>query len=184
MRLIYSDTDYLNTDIFDEQGHKLYTISTPWAFTKITTITKYRWSGHDNVAETMGVIERHTFGNTIIRFNGQEVEANIMLEKRSWENGRYFTGPDNHSYKWKIGGKYCWLKPAESDIELARFHQKNLGIRKESHPPYLDVSPTVVHIMDHIIVTYVYVEELRRRRNQRRQQSNMQGGMVTMGPSC
>ncbi|KIJ07881.1 hypothetical protein PAXINDRAFT_102772 [Paxillus involutus ATCC 200175] len=170
MRLIYSDTDYLNTDISDEQGHKLYTISTPWAFTKITTITKYHWSGHDSVAETMGVIEWHWLGDTIIRFNGREVAAQIMLEKRSWENGRY-----------------CWLKPAGSDVKLARFHKQNLGIFKEFHPPYLDVSSTVVHIMDHIIVTHIYAEELRHQRNQPRQQSSTMPGTTVqtgMGPSC
>ncbi|KIK93043.1 hypothetical protein PAXRUDRAFT_829396 [Paxillus rubicundulus Ve08.2h10] len=173
MRLTYSTPNYLNTDISNAQGHKLYTVSTPRSAKQITTITKYRWSGNNSVEETMGVIEWHKLKKTIIRFNGKELEADAMLEKRSWENGRYFTGPDKRSYKWKLGATYCWLKAAESDVELARFHQKNLGIRKESHPPYLDVSSKVVHMMDHIIITYLYVEKLRQEQGGQRHQSQM-----------
>ncbi|KAG8217056.1 hypothetical protein J3R82DRAFT_4941 [Butyriboletus roseoflavus] len=53
------------------------------------------------------------------------------------------------------------MKPAESDVELVRFHKKNLGILKPSHPAYLDVSTKVVPMLDHIILTFVYVESLR-----------------------
>lgn len=56
------------------------------------------------------------------------------------------------------------MKLAESNVALARFHKKNFGIRKQSHPPYLDVSPAVRHMLDHVILTYVYVESLRRER--------------------
>ena len=56
------------------------------------------------------------------------------------------------------------MKLADSNVPLARFHKKNFGIRKQSHPPYLDVSPKVVPMLDHVILTYVYVESLRRER--------------------
>ncbi|KAF9230132.1 hypothetical protein BU15DRAFT_69459 [Melanogaster broomeanus] len=101
MRLIFN--------ISDEQGHQLYTISTPRASKKITTVTKYRWSGEHSVAETMGVIEWHKVKNTLIRFNGRELEADVMLKKRAWSTDRrYFEGPDKRSYKWKLGPGYCW----------------------------------------------------------------------------
>ncbi|KAF9228913.1 hypothetical protein BS17DRAFT_772705 [Gyrodon lividus] len=197
MRLTYSTSDYLNTDVSDERSHKLYTISTPRGIKQVTTITKYRWSGQNSVAdsETMGVIEWHKLKKTLIRFNGREVEADAMLEKRPWNTGRYFVGPDKRSYKWKIGATYCWLKPADSDFELARFHKKNLGIMKESHPPYINVSSRAVHMMDHIILTYVYAEKLRQDRGGQRNRSQMnvlslqnqvnQGTTMqtTMGPS-
>lgn len=56
------------------------------------------------------------------------------------------------------------MKLAESDVALAKFHKKNFGIRKQSHPPYLDISPKVIAMLDHVILTYVYVESLRRER--------------------
>ena len=60
------------------------------------------------------------------------------------------------------------MKPAESNVELVRFHRKNMGIMKPAHPAYLDVSPSVVSMLDFIILTFVYAEwkhkELERRR--------------------
>ena len=52
-----------------------------------------------------------------------------------------------------------------SHEEVVRFHKKNLGIMKKSHPAYLNVSPEVVPMLDHIILTFVYVERLRRKRD-------------------
>jgi len=168
MRLIFSTTNHMDTDISDERGYIHYTISTPSAFKKVTTITKYRWSGPSGVPETMGVIEWHRLKETVFRFDGNVIPADAMLEKRAWNTGRYFVGPDRHTYKWKLESTHCWLKPAESDVELVRFHKKNLGILKESHPAYLDVSPEVVPMLDYVILTFVYVESLRREREGRR----------------
>ena len=64
------------------------------------------------------------------------------------------------------------MKPAESHEELVRFHRKNLGIMKESHPAYLNVSPKVVPMLDHVILTFVYVESLRQEQAGRRSNSN------------
>ncbi|KAI9570680.1 hypothetical protein HD554DRAFT_2018052 [Boletus coccyginus] len=159
MHLVFGNSDYVNSEISDEQGHILYSVSTPRASKRITTITKYRWSGPNNVSETMATIEWHALKGTLIRFNGNEIQADAMLGKR---RGRYFVGPDKRNYKWKLESTHCWL--AESNVALARFHKKNFGIRKQSHPPYLDVSPAVRHMLDHVILTYVYVESLRRER--------------------
>ena len=96
-------------------------------------------------------------------------------------SGRYFLGPDRLTYKWKFESTHCWvrpfwfalaldinfgpvceqMKPAESDVELVRYHMKNVGIFKEAHPAYLDVSSSVVWMLDHIILTFVYVESVR-----------------------
>lgn len=45
---------------------------------------------------------------------------------------------------------------------LVKFHKRNLGIRKPSHPPFLEVAQEVAHMLDHIIVTYIYMERMRR----------------------
>ncbi|KAF8548306.1 hypothetical protein OG21DRAFT_1423294, partial [Imleria badia] len=45
---------------------------------------------------------------------------------------------------------------------LVKFHTRNLGIRKPSHPPFLEIAPEVAHMLDHIIVTYIYMERMRR----------------------
>lgn len=74
----------MNSDISDERGHVLYSVSTPRATKRVTTITKYRWSGPSSVSETMATIEWHKLKETVIRFNGDEIEADVMLGKRWW----------------------------------------------------------------------------------------------------
>ena len=84
MRLICSTTNHVNTDISDERGFVHYSITTPPAAKKVTTITKYRWSGLSSVTETMGVIEWHRLRETVFRFDGKVIPADAMLEKRAW----------------------------------------------------------------------------------------------------
>ena len=84
MRLILSTTDHMNTEISDERGFVHYTISTPLAPKKVTTITKYRWSGSSGVPETMSVIEWHRLKETLLRFDGKETPADVMLKQRAW----------------------------------------------------------------------------------------------------
>ncbi|KAF9224525.1 hypothetical protein BS17DRAFT_702744 [Gyrodon lividus] len=158
MRLIFSKSYYKNTDISDEEGNKLYSISTPRGWKQVTTVTKYHKGKRK--PEIMGIIEWHRLKKTLIRFRGREVEADTMVYKRSWScRGRYFRGPDGRTYKWKLGFRYCWTK--HSRTRLVKFHKRNLGIRKPSHPPYLEVSSEVTQMLDHIIMTYIYVERIR-----------------------
>ena len=84
MHLVFSTSDYTNSDISDERGRVLYSVSTPRACKRVTTITKYRWCGPSSVDETMGTIEWHKLKETLIRFNGNEIKANVMLGKRPW----------------------------------------------------------------------------------------------------
>lgn len=93
MLLVFSTSDYTNADIFDEQGHVLYSISTPQASKRITTITKYRWSGPSSVPETMATIEWHALKDTLFHFNGDEVKADVMLGKRRWSKYVHPTAP-------------------------------------------------------------------------------------------
>ena len=47
-------------------------------------------------------------------------------------------------------------------VRLVKFHNRNLGIRKPSHPPFLEVAQEVAHMLDYIVVTYIYMERMRR----------------------
>ena len=87
MRLVFSTTDHMNTDISDEQGVIHYTISTPSGLKKVTTITKYCWSGSNSVPEIMGVIQWHQLklGETVFHFDGRVISADTMLQKCTWD---------------------------------------------------------------------------------------------------
>ncbi|KAH7890148.1 hypothetical protein F5I97DRAFT_1827735 [Phlebopus sp. FC_14] len=159
MRLTFSHSDYMNTDISDEQGRLLYRINTPFAWkNQKTTVTKY--AEKTQQPEELAVIEWKWLKNPVIHFKGNTVAADDLLTTRSWSSGRYFKGPDGRMYKWKIQTTNCWLKLEDSDLVLAKYHDRNFGIRKSSHPPYLEISSSVTHMLDELITTFIYAEKL------------------------
>ncbi|KAF8548305.1 hypothetical protein OG21DRAFT_1516443 [Imleria badia] len=130
MRLIFSNSYYKNTDISDEEGNKLYTISTPQGWKQVTTITKHRRGKRIRAPEVLCVIEWHRVKKTKFLFGEREVAADTILYRRpySWYaqrtgtctlsrftehsvtcRGRYLSGPDGRTYKWKLGFRYCWV---------------------------------------------------------------------------
>ena len=78
MRLVFSASDYLNTDISDEDGHKLYTISTSGIIGAVTTIRKHRTL---ECSDVIGTITWNVFKDTKIWFRetDREVAANSLL---------------------------------------------------------------------------------------------------------
>ena len=90
MRLIFSSSYYKNTDISDEEGNKLYTISTPQGWKQVTTITKHHKGRRSNRApEELCVIEWHKIKKTKFRFGERVMEADTILYRRpySWYAG-------------------------------------------------------------------------------------------------
>ncbi|KIJ07880.1 hypothetical protein PAXINDRAFT_60208, partial [Paxillus involutus ATCC 200175] len=109
----------------------------------------------------LAVISWHVFQSDEIRFGGQVIKADDMLTWRWFSSTRHFIGPDGRAYKWKLrSSNLNCLQHEDSQDELAKYHNRNLGIRSPSHPPYLEISPSVTHILDYIIVTFVYIETL------------------------
>ncbi|KAI6098529.1 hypothetical protein F5141DRAFT_1146230 [Pisolithus sp. B1] len=54
-----------------------------------------------------------------------------------------------------------WLKrDGDKHDRLAKYHQRKLGIRKPSHPPYLEISESLRHMLDHVVMTFIYAEML------------------------
>ncbi|KAH7890165.1 hypothetical protein F5I97DRAFT_1801853 [Phlebopus sp. FC_14] len=156
MRLFLSSSDYLNTDLSDERGNKIYTVSTPHARKEVTTVTKHASGDSNDADQVIGVIEWHKTKATMIQVNGRAVAADTMLARQH----RHFTGPDGRPYKWKLEG----LKPKNTNIRLAKFHKRNLGLMNPSHPPYLEIATSAAHMMDCVVITFMYVENVRQQR--------------------
>jgi hypothetical protein len=49
----------------------------------------------------------------------------------------------------------------EESTPVAKFRKKTIAIIGDSHPASLEISPAGVDIIDHIIVTLIYIEKLR-----------------------
>ncbi|KAF9230009.1 hypothetical protein BU15DRAFT_57559 [Melanogaster broomeanus] len=159
MRLTFSTSNYRNADLSDEWGHVLYNIHTPSRFGK-TTIKKCHGGVFDG-SSVVAVIDWHTFRSDKIHFGEQVVKADELLKRRWLSSDRHCVGPDGRAYKWKLrsSSRNC-LQAENSPVELAKYHKRNFGIMTPSHPPHLEISPSVTHMLDYIITTFVYVENL------------------------
>ncbi|KAI6111311.1 hypothetical protein F5141DRAFT_1113891 [Pisolithus sp. B1] len=56
------------------------------------------------------------------------------------------------------------LEEQGTNLQLVKYHRRNVGIMSPSHPPYLEISPSVYHILDLVLVTFIYAERISKRR--------------------
>ena len=49
----------------------------------------------------------------------------------------------------------------ETGQELARSHRRSYGIIGSKQDPYLEIHPDLGHILDMVVLTFIYVEKLR-----------------------
>ncbi|KAI6110869.1 hypothetical protein EDD16DRAFT_1710546 [Pisolithus croceorrhizus] len=123
-----------------------------------TTITKHGPQGADDVID---IIIWHPFRGARIwlKATGVEVAGNSLL-KAKWFSSRTCTGPDGKTYSWNLQSTNCRLKEERSGVELAKYRERNRGILSSSHAPHLEVSPSLSHMLDYVVVTFVYAEKL------------------------
>ncbi|KAI6111325.1 hypothetical protein F5141DRAFT_1063631 [Pisolithus sp. B1] len=140
MCLTFSTNNYLNSILSNDQGQQLYTISTSGCFNSKTTITKHGQNGDDDI---IGVITWHMFEDTT-----------LWLKATSSEND--WTGVE-HS-------QLLTLKVQGTNLQLVKYHKCNMGIMSPSHPPYLEISPLVYHILDLVLVTFIYAEKMSKKK--------------------
>ncbi|KAI6109087.1 hypothetical protein EDD16DRAFT_1710556 [Pisolithus croceorrhizus] len=167
MRLTFSTNNYLNSVLSNDQGQQLYTISTSGCFNSKTTITKHGQCGDDDI---IGVITWHTFEDTTLwlKATGSEVAAKSLLQSKLFSSNRTFTAPDGKTYVWNIRKTNCTLKVKGTNLQLVKYHKRNMGIMSPSHPPYLEISPSVYHILDVLLVTFIYAEKMSKKEEQAR----------------
>jgi len=48
------------------------------------------------------------------------------------------------------------------DKEVARHHPMNMGLKKAGHEAYLEIFSPAEHMVDLVVLTFIYVEKLRR----------------------
>jgi hypothetical protein len=80
---------------------------------------------------------------------------------------RTFTASNGREYKWKMG----WWTPTlvlndGTDTPVVKFHRKLYTFVKKKGEPSLEIFPDLgtENILDEVIMTFVYVETIRKRR--------------------
>ncbi|KAF8622045.1 hypothetical protein AX15_007328 [Amanita polypyramis BW_CC] len=174
MRLYISSSSHLNSSYTNDDGQTLYTVDLS---SRVATIRKnltlaytsnQLGSSGDSVSTApqmvpLADIKFNWFNPERIVLDGIKHEASQFLRlKRMWWPGssdRIFTGPDGRAYQWSMDP----IRLFHRDALLARFHKRSIGILNKPHPPYLEIFPEGMHMVDLIMVTFVYVLELKDR---------------------
>ncbi|KAF8914821.1 hypothetical protein CPB85DRAFT_1412059 [Mucidula mucida] len=191
MNLYLSTSDTaINTLYTSSDGTVLYKTHTPTKLSGKTTTTISRAVPSDipmregeSALEQIGEqrfallaqIDWRLISPTIIRFGGKEVEASSYLLKDGagwgwYTKNRVFTGPDGKEYKWILHNDSKAMKLIRKQLvtndasqrPIAVYHRKHHGYFHPKREAFLEVLPQAEHMLDIVLITYVFVEKIRK----------------------
>ncbi|KIJ69135.1 hypothetical protein HYDPIDRAFT_105702 [Hydnomerulius pinastri MD-312] len=167
MLFTFSSSSIRNTIIATETGQAIYSTNTPAkSGSRVTTISKVQPNSEKEDMrdrfESFAEIEWHTFSSSVFRYEGKETKTKDFIPSGGIQGRRRtFVGPDGKSYKWVLNFTSVTLVlNDESKTELAHFRRS--GIFGKTEDAVLEVSDSVAHMLDLVILTFIYVEKLRR----------------------
>ncbi|KZP16078.1 hypothetical protein FIBSPDRAFT_976479 [Athelia psychrophila] len=167
MNFTLTDTHTTNTDFIGPDGYVYYRIETPWKmFAKSTRVTAAREGG----THIIGTIEWHSFGNTALTVGGRQI---VPLSSGMLSHSHIFKACNGVEYKWKeIGNANVLVVKGQSGFSVATFQRASGGLFSTIRPASLSVSPQGIPIGDDIVMTAIWFEEKRHRREQRSRSNN------------
>ncbi|KAJ7582043.1 hypothetical protein C8J56DRAFT_793156, partial [Mycena floridula] len=99
-----------------------------------------------------------------IRYGGIEYDTKQFFRKVKfgwYGRHRAFTAPDGKNYRWILGARVPTLVTDDkSETLIATFHRKRWLFGKRQ--AYLEIFPEGMHLADVILVTFIYIEKIRR----------------------
>ncbi|KAF9532276.1 hypothetical protein CPB83DRAFT_807517 [Crepidotus variabilis] len=105
----------------------------------------------------------HSFNPSRIKYNGQDQPVSTFFSKYTfYSRERTFTGADGREYSWKLNQRVCKLFIKGTETLVAAFHRKRFGFFVEPRPASLEIMPEGEHMIDLIVLTFIYVEKLRK----------------------
>ncbi|KAF9528282.1 hypothetical protein CPB83DRAFT_894545 [Crepidotus variabilis] len=111
--------------------------------------------------ETVGEVNHHVIRTSRIKYNGKDESTATFLRKGSWGLSRIFTGSDGVEYEWRLASRVPTLYVDGTETQVAAFHPNKVGNLKEPKNGSLEIFPAGQHMMDLIMVTFIYVENYR-----------------------
>ncbi|KAH0835597.1 hypothetical protein J3R83DRAFT_9322 [Lanmaoa asiatica] len=168
MQLILSTESVRNAIFTHKSGQVLYKTTHPH-YIGMSTTRIYKIKPNDDPMDmrdqfdVIGEIEWHLIGSSTLRLNGLDMQSNEFLPAHGiFGRKRTFTGPDGCPYRWDMVFDAVVLSRDDtSRTEVARYHRGSLGIVGPKRKPRLEVDPDVEHMLDLIVLTFVYVEKIR-----------------------
>ncbi|KAF8901950.1 hypothetical protein CPB85DRAFT_106618 [Mucidula mucida] len=184
MNLYLSTSDTaINTLYTSSDGTVLYKTHTPTKLSGKTTTTISRAVPSDipmregeSALEQIGEqrfallaqIDWRLISPTIIRF-GWGWYTKCVVHFRSMvfrviktSRNRVFTGPDGKEYKWILHNDSKLVTNDASQRPIAVYHRKHHGYFHPKREAFLEVLPQAEHMLDIVLITYVFVEKIRK----------------------
>ncbi|ESK82737.1 hypothetical protein Moror_5671 [Moniliophthora roreri MCA 2997] len=122
--------------------------------------------GSEERFANLGRIDWRTLQSSTIQILDQQMETKDFFRSEGWsgkKRNRIFTGPDGKEYKWILGSFTSKLVLNDgTETPVAKFHQSNMGLFEKKRRGVLEIYPPGEHMVDLILVTFVYVEKIRR----------------------
>ncbi|KDQ49675.1 hypothetical protein JAAARDRAFT_42689 [Jaapia argillacea MUCL 33604] len=164
-RLTFTNSSPIRTVLKDEQDQPVYKIDTPIRLTRsTTTITRCPRNYSEQQDEELARIHWHVIHQTEFVFQGKILKVGNFLQRtgflrRDWK----FTAPDGREYKWnpRLTSMELILNDG-SDTVVASFREGNIGIFSPKRSSCLEIFLSGQHMIDIIVVTFVYAEQRRR----------------------
>jgi len=172
MHLLLSRDSPGNTTITNSTGQVLYRSSTPFKWSgRTTTVSKVvpNESDGDHMRDRfaeLAQIEWNGPKTSIFRYHGnQSFTKDFFKHEGKGGRRRYFTASDGSSYMWILGVYVASLEVNDLTRTLiARSHRHHLGLIGKARKAYIEILPEGEHILDDIVVTWVFAEIVRRRK--------------------
>ncbi|KAF7980161.1 hypothetical protein HWV62_39623 [Athelia sp. TMB] len=169
-------TNVQSTTFTNESGQALYKAETPGSILKRhrkTIISKVVPNESlddmtDRYAE-LATIEWHSITPSLLTYDGVTRSMKEFMPYRGvLAEDRGFTAPgDGRTFRWKIGLSACTLILDDGSKTLAaEGHRNHIGFLSKPRQARLTIFPGFEHLVDVILITYVYVEKLRQEREQ------------------
>ncbi|KIM52759.1 hypothetical protein SCLCIDRAFT_140520 [Scleroderma citrinum Foug A] len=171
MLLTLSSENVRSTIFTCASGRPLYVSSTPRRFSWTTTIKKYVADDFQlemkDRFEVAAQIRWRIFCPAKFRIGGKSLRSDSFLTKHGVTRRRWtFRGPDGRWYRWDVHRRVVVLSLDDlSHREVALYRRTTsrcfdiLGVK--STKPCLEISPEIEHMLDLVILTFIYVEKLR-----------------------
>ncbi|TFK24651.1 hypothetical protein FA15DRAFT_669378 [Coprinopsis marcescibilis] len=191
MQLVMSSRKPWSASFSTSEGQVLYRSECPWALgTRTATIYKVIPSEVTPVVggismqdqfSKIGEVKFHLLSSSKITIGTNNYTSSTLF-RRSGINllglgsDRVFTGPDGREYRWVMRQRKSELYLGDGNTLVAKYHFSHSGLIKEARPSSLEITAQGEHMIDWIIVTFVYIEKLRKDRERRNRGHGGGGG--------
>ncbi|EEB93169.1 hypothetical protein MPER_08219 [Moniliophthora perniciosa FA553] len=170
---------FLNATYANDAGRVIYKVKSPSLVSGSTTISRVlpadiniprrNSDANNDSQERFAHLARIDWGvqSTSIHLLDQTMETRQFLrrEPKFLSRNRIFIAPDGKEYKWILGAHTSQLilyDGKDTVTHVAKYHRGNLGITSEKRKGALEIYPAGEHMVDLILVTFLFIEKARR----------------------